>query len=372
MTYKAPTGWQDRLIESMPPTIPLGGFIGRFQFPTLGHLGAILDGLTKVQNLAILVGSSNQPRTYFNPFTFEEREEMILGMLPESVRDRVRCFPLEDSTYNNTAWIIGVQERMEDARIEFGLPEDCRIGLVGHKKDGTSYYLNMFPQWEEVAVSNTTGLSATPLREKFFLTEETLNDTELAPSVRDWLLRFEVEQVEAFRRIREEYLHVQEYQRPYKDLPYPPIFVTVDACVVQSGHVLLVKRKALPGKGLWALPGGFLEASERIEDAVYRELKEETAIDVPEAILRGRTEEVRVFDAVHRSSRGRTITHCALINLQTPPRKSGERVRLPKIKVQATETERVKWWPLAGPGAIHPDVMFEDHWAVIQALTSKL
>lgn len=360
----------------IPGTLPrqnridLGIFIGRFQFFHRGHLDAIVQALDFVDRLAILNGSANQPRTYFNPFTFEERAAMIMASIPENLRDRVVCLPLEDSTYNNNAWILSVQERAEDARVHFNLPTDCVIGLVGHKKDGSSYYLNMFPLWEEVPVLNNLGLSATPLREQYFLTDEPLDPTKLPTPVIDFLEAFEGDP--DFERIQKEYVHVEEYNAPYKNLPYPPIFTTVDACVIQSGHVLLVKRKQMPGKGLWALPGGFLEASERIEDAIYRELAEETSIEVPEGILRGRTEEIRVFDAVHRSSRGRTITHCALIALQTPPRKSGERTRLPRVKGQQEETENCKWFPLKGPGAISPEMMFEDHYSIIKAMTADL
>lgn len=367
---KTPKGWLDREITHPAPSIDLGAFIGRFQFFHEGHRDAAIQGLQRVGALAILVGSSNQPRTYYNPWTFEERQRMIMASIPAELRSRVICLPLEDSTYNDTAWMLGVQEQVEEARKHFDLPVDAKIGLVGHKKDGTGYYLNMFPQWAEVAVKNNLQLSATPLRSDYFLTDKPLPTDLLPEPVVDFLAEFK--RHADFGRIRDEYLHVREYQAPYADLPYKPIFVTVDACVVQSGHVLLVKRKSMPGRGLWALPGGFLESHERIEDAIYRELIEETSIEVPEGILRGRTEEIRVFDAVHRSSRGRTITHCALIALKTPSSKSGTRVKLPKVKGQREETTNVKWWPLAGPGAITPDIMFEDHYSVIKRMTSKL
>ena len=67
--------------------------------------------------------------------------------------------------------------------------------------------------------------------------------------------------------------------------------MTVDAVVVQSGHILLVKRGDMPGKGLWALPGGFLNQEETMLDGAIRELKEETKIKVPVPVLKGSIKE---------------------------------------------------------------------------------
>ena len=51
---------------------------------------------------------------------------------------------------------------------------------------------------------------------------------------------------------------IERYRAAWKDAPYPPTFVTTDAVVVHSGHLPLVRLRAEPGKGLWALPGGFM------------------------------------------------------------------------------------------------------------------
>ncbi len=55
-------------------------------------------------------------------------------------------------------------------------------------------------------------------------------------------------------------------------------FVTVDAIIEINGKILLIKRKN-PPQG-WAMPGGFLDYGESIEDAVIREAKEETNLDI--------------------------------------------------------------------------------------------
>ena len=54
--------------------------------------------------------------------------------------------------------------------------------------------------------------------------------------------------------------------------------LTVDAVWIRSGKVLLVRRKHPPFRGYWALPGGFVELRETVEEALVRELREETGL----------------------------------------------------------------------------------------------
>jgi len=87
---------------------------------------------------------------------------------------------------------------------------------------------------------------------------------------------------------------------------WPRPMVTVDAAVFTfidgNPHLLLIQRKHEPYEGQWGIPGGFIEMDEELEDAVARELEEETG-------LKGvALEQLRTFGTVGRDPRGRQIT----------------------------------------------------------------
>lgn len=73
-----------------------GLLVGRFQPFHKGHLSAISFGLSKVENLWIGIGSSNKNCEKRNPFTADERKEMIVSSLEPDTLDRVKIFYIPD------------------------------------------------------------------------------------------------------------------------------------------------------------------------------------------------------------------------------------------------------------------------------------
>ena len=81
-----------------------GLIIGRFQPFHLGHLDALRFALSKVDKLWIGLGSSNKPLQKNNPFSAEERKEMILSSIDESMKQRIQIYFIPDLE-NHIKWI---------------------------------------------------------------------------------------------------------------------------------------------------------------------------------------------------------------------------------------------------------------------------
>jgi nicotinamide-nucleotide adenylyltransferase len=73
-----------------------GLLIGRFQPFHKGHLAAINFGLSQVENLWICIGSSNKNNEKRNPFSADERKEMILSSLDKSILNKIQIFYIPD------------------------------------------------------------------------------------------------------------------------------------------------------------------------------------------------------------------------------------------------------------------------------------
>ncbi|OIO59088.1 MAG: ADP-ribose pyrophosphatase [Alphaproteobacteria bacterium CG_4_10_14_0_2_um_filter_63_37] len=328
-------------------------FVGRFQPFHNSHAAIVQTALTKGRQVLVLIGSANAPRSTRNPFTAREREVMIRESFP-LIGERLAIAPIRDYPYMDDLWLRQVQDAVKSAA-----PDAHRIGLIGHLKDETSYYLRMFPQWQLVEMPNIDDRSSTEIRTLLFEPHGEGTRMVLQSAVPAPCLTFltEFRRLPQFAALVEEYRFLAAYKKQFADYPYPPTFVTVDAVVIHSGHLLVVERKAMPGKGMYALPGGFVGQDERLLDAAIRELKEETRLKLPAPVLKGSIKGSRVFDDPHRSQRGRTITHAFHFEFPGGP--------LPPVK-GGDDAAKAKWLQLADFYALD-GAMFEDHWHIVTA-----
>lgn len=337
------------------PRFDIAVCIGRFQIYHHGQAASIRRALAIAPHCLVVIGSAHQARTPKNPFTWEERAQMIGLSLSPAERERVRFLPVRDY-YDQRRWVAAVREAAAAA----GAGRSARVALVGHRKDATSEYLEDFPGWTLVDVGLQGDLHAKALRAALFAGSSV--DASLAaiapsipPTTQDFLRAWsELPYIDAMRE--EAHILARERER-WAGSPYPPTFITVDAVVVASGHALLIRRGQAPGKGLWALPGGFLEPRDTVYQSTLRELEEETTLrllpSTMEAALRG----VRVFDHPDRSQRGRVVTHAHFFDL-------GD-MALPEVR-GGDDAADARWFPIASLADMEPQ-FHDDHFHILDA-----
>jgi bifunctional NMN adenylyltransferase/nudix hydrolase len=330
-----------------------------------GHKAVIEQALQLANEVVVVLGSSFAARSLRNPFTFEERKLMIEAVFPDETdahnhheaAKRLHIVPVSDYPFDDAKWVSNIQTVVDQT-----VPRARDVGLIGHSKDSSSYYLNIFPKWKNhVEVENISGINATDIRNNFLKSSNMVGaDSNNVPEpVNKWLLH----NFEAFNVLRAEYKMIQKYKESWKAAPFSPVFVTTDAVVVQSGHVLLIKRGRAPGKELYALPGGFLNPDERIEDGMIRELHEETKIKLQPQVLRGSIADRIVVDIPDRDPRGRVITHAFYIKLK-------DQQDLPKVKLsrdpndEEDDADEAKWHTFAEVLKLR-DSFYADHFHIL-------
>ena len=335
----------------------VGVYIGRFQPFHEEHYRTITHALGVVDTLVILVGSSYIPRSFKNPFTYEERVSMISNTIAQEMGtltlNRVKYEPLVDNLYDDNDWAIQVRTLVS----KHTESPNAVVKLFGSVKDDSSFYFDLFPSYEKHLTPISRPIDATFIRELYFCEVPKLSYlTQVVPKVvLNFLNKFS--ETQDFKNLVNEVNFIKDYKKQWAVAPYPVTFVTTDAVVVQSGHVLLITRKAYPGKGLYALPGGFLDANKdaSLLDCCLRELKEETKIELPMRVLRGSIKSTRAFDAINRSERGRTITHAFHLQLE-------DNRKLPKVKA-SDDAASCQWVDIA---TLDPRLMYEDHYSIIK------
>lgn len=125
---------------------------------------------------------------------------------------------------------------------------------------------------------------------------------------------------------------------------YPRPALTVDCAIFclcnKRKFVLLIERAQDPFANYWAFPGGFVDMDEDLDQAAYRELKEETCFESCEL------KQFKTYGGVNRDPRGRTVSvvYKGELNL----------MELPKVKGM-DDAKQAKWWPID----ILPELAFD-------------
>lgn len=368
--------------------------IGRFSLFHVGHAELLERALNLSNKVIVVIGSTWQPRTTKNPFTGGERAAVIMNWYenwfnanaprPGSDLADLEVVFARDYRYNNTKWLAEVQ-----AEVRRAAPDAREVYLTGSERDASTFYLQMLlaqANWKRDFVEENRNvskvLSATALRNLFFRNE--FEGNQITDGNREMLLRAFIphesraflerfKETPAYSLLLEEFEVERKKNEAKKALStvrkYPIIEFAADAVVFQTGHILLVQRRAAPGKGLWALPGGHVDEFEWTFDTAVRELYEETKLDVPELALRNSLKFNHFFEHPDRSpGRGRVVSMAYCFELADIV--VDGKIKLPKVK-GSDDAVKAKWFPV-GEAINMSDQLFDDHWDIISDFADRL
>ena len=135
----------------------LAVYIGRFSPFHKGHHQTLLSGFDLAPKVLVLVGSCFPNRSLENPFTFEERKQMILDSLePHKATHNIKVEPTINYP-SDAVWANDI-----DTTVKQYEKNDSLITLIGDHSDPDSKYLNLL-EWDVIGRENDAGVHATAI-----------------------------------------------------------------------------------------------------------------------------------------------------------------------------------------------------------------
>ena len=329
--------------------------IGRFQPFHIGHQSLVNHAFSVADRVVICLGDTGGIRSFRDPWTPEERESMIRACYPEVPEWKLQFVTIYDYPYNDDEWAMYVRGAIRT----FTKESDENI-LVGMDKDHTSFYLHMFPEMKQELFESSIKLDATEIRRLIFSGNQKYRDFILPESYKRLRIAFK-------NRIFEEYEALVEDEKLWHskgiDKYGPQPKTAVDACIETRSRVLLVVRGGKVGYGGYALPGGYLDPSERLLDGALRELAEETGIKIAKADVPRCHRQMFTFDHPQRSPLSRTITH--VLNIKLP-----EEFADANKPVPGDDAQNAFWFDKSQ--LTHSrDKFFSDHWHIATTMSRR-
>ena len=400
--------------------------IGRFQPVHKGHMPLFKKANDIADKTVCVIGSADKPSTPKNPFSVNQRANLILDAIKSewtswtSFSGYPEIVSVRDTFYQEQEWLKSVKaavqpfidqviadrgenpeikeilEKLEaispELKTEAGRQMNTylhgqhtpagdlirrydeleyrmtrtKIAILGHEKDESSYYMNAFSGWDVVDIGgwvsefqHDSPISASTIRDLWFSGKLSYAKSNLAESTYQFLLNYKEND---FLNLKEDWTFVDLYRNEAQKGKYPVQFLTTDAVMTYGDEVLLIRRGMAPGKGQWALPGGFKDQNEIFFEACIRELDEETNIDLPKKVIVGSLKEEKIFDHPGRSSRGTTVSMAYKFVLDTS---------MPRPRVRGGDDAVQAWWFSLTEVEEMRDQIYEDHKDIIDFMTAR-
>jgi bifunctional NMN adenylyltransferase/nudix hydrolase len=334
--------------------------IGRFAPFQHRHEEALRAALANWQRVVVVITSAFQAPSPKNPFSWEQRADMIRLCLSDEECRRVAFVPVRDH-HRDERWAAdvaaGVQRQVPDAT-----PKQLTV-VHPEFTDAGEYTIEcpkVLPRWGQqslpIASRQHLSLDGATVRSVLLSVDAGARAAALAflrdavpDPVRHYLSAWWESPLREKLAAEAQWIHQYRERWPAEQA------MTVDTVVVCSGHVLLIERGEGAGAGLFAVPGGFLEKDERFYAGAKRELREETGLGYIGDGLDTAFVRAEVFDRPDRSMRARIVTVAHLFDLKSTP--------LPDVQGR-DDARHALWVPIAELAGME-DRFFEDHFQIL-------
>lgn len=319
--------------------------IGSFQPFHRGHAALVQEALTKNDRVSI-IAFTEKPSIH-SPWSPVDLWNMIILSLKDHI-DRIDVSFIDNLKYDDSTFYINLINEIKKTKNPVLWTKDY---------NNTEYNLVLrtklpIKKYEDLS---TKDFKSFDIRNLFISGEPHLIKNKVHPEVFNYLIKLRDEKASKFIDLYNDFHFAEAYKKTSSK--YDPIYMTSDAVVTQyDGKVLLVTRGKNPGMNTLALPGGFLDKNERLENAAIRELIEETKINIPFHELKNKIVANKVFDDPKRSLRGRVITNAFHFDLSSYGN---------SIKVEgADDAKKADWYDVR---YLNGEIMFEDHYEILMS-----
>lgn len=136
--------------------------MGRFQPFHCGHLELVKAALNYGRQALILLGSHCAAPSLKNPWSSQERKQIINGCLEAEWRTRVYYIPIPDRA-TDAQWLTEIYLRILNVT-----EKQASIAIVGYNEEGSPYFLTRFPEWHYIEKKRFEGINATDIRAAYF------------------------------------------------------------------------------------------------------------------------------------------------------------------------------------------------------------